>query len=157
VITKQDVKDASNGALALIGAGAVALIVFLIVGTMWIFGAGWFSNATANFRGNVAVHNQINANGSYRIAAYDHFFDLCTQVQTAETSTANDQDELKITTDQQRKLVLVSSITALKNSRADLIHQYNNDSQKSYTEGQFKSSKLPYQLDLTQENTTCIV
>lgn len=152
---KQDTKDGLSafGIALVVGVGAI--ILALIIGAVGIFGFGWLSNSTANFRGNVAKRNLVEANGSYRIAAYDHFFDLCQQVQAKEASITNVQDELKTAKDPQREVVLNASITALRNSRADLITQYNADSDKSYTEGQFKSSNLPYQLYVTQENTTC--
>lgn len=151
----QDVKDGARGLSLAVLVGIGVIVVALIIGLVGIFGFGWLSNSTANFRGEVSKRNLVEANGAYRIAAYDHFFDLCQQVQAKEASITNVQDELKTTTDQQRALILNASITALRNSRADLITQYNTDSDKSYTEGQFKSSNLPYTLVVSQENTVC--
>lgn len=151
----QDVKDGARGLSLAVLVGIGVIVVALIIGLVGIFGFGWLSNSTANFRGEVSKRNLVEANGAYRIAAYDHFFDLCQQVQAKEASITNVQDELKTTTDQQRALILNASITALRNSRADLITQYNTDSDKSYTVGQFKSSHLPYELNANQENTVC--
>lgn len=61
---------------------------------------------------------------------------------------------MKSNPDPQRKDVLYASIDGLRNNRADLITQYNTDSEKSYTLGQFKSSNLPYRLTLSKE-TEC--
>ena len=40
----------------------------------------------------------------------------------------------------------LANIAANQSVRAEGINQYNADASKSYTEGQFKSSRLPYQL-----------
>lgn len=152
---KQDMKDGAEGFGTVIVVGIGVIIAAIIVGLVGIFGFGWLSNTTANYRGEVSKRNLVEANGSYRIAAYNHFFDLCQHVQSDEASIANLQDELKTTKDPQRVEVLNASITALRNNRADAITQYNTDSDKSYTEGQFKSSNLPYTLVVSQENTVC--
>jgi hypothetical protein len=155
VSLKQNAKDgaaAFGGALA-IGVGIIVLTV--IIGLVGIFGFGWLSNSTANFRGEVSKRNMVEANGAYRIAAYDHFFDLCQQVQATEASISNTEDVLKTTTDAQLKTQYTANLLALRNNRADLITQYNADSDKSYTEGQFKSSNLPYELNVNKENTVC--
>lgn len=153
IFTKQDVKDGVSGLSAAVLVGIGVIVVALVVGLVGIFGFGWLSNATANFRGQVSARNQINGNGTYRIAAYDHFFNLCQQVQSDEVAINNDKDALKSTTDPQQKIVLQTGILALQNQRADLITQYNVDSTKSYTLGQFKSSNLPYRLTLEGNNT----
>lgn len=154
---RQFFKDASTATVVAIVASVLAVVVFITVGLVGVYGEGWFTDHTANRQGETQKKHLVEGNGQYRIAAYDHFFDLCTQVQSSEASIQNAEAELKTTTDQQRQTVLNASITALRNSRAQLIFQYNNDSEKSYTEGQFKSSQLPYRLDTTQENTQCTV
>jgi len=147
----------SRTAVLSVLAGVLLLIVCLVVGAMFVFGFGLFSNSTANFRGNVNQTNQIQGNGSYRIAAYDHFYNLCATVQTDEGSIAAVADELKTATDPQRKLVLDASLTSLRIKRIDDINQYNADARKDKTLGQFKASNLPYPLDPTQEKTVCTV
>lgn len=149
-------RELSAGATLVVIGGALALIVALVIAAMAVFGFGWFSNATANFRGNVAKNNLVQGNGNYRIAAYDHFFNLCQHVQSDEASITNAQDELKTSTNPQRQLVLNATITALRNDRADTITQYNADARKTYTLAQFRDSALPYQLDLTREQTSCV-
>lgn len=140
--------------IALIGA-ALGLVIILAIGVMAVFGLGWFQQSTANFRGETAKRNQVEANGALRVAAYDHFHDLCAAIQTDEASIVNLQDELKTADDPQRKLVLVASITALRNNRAEDINDYNADSAKSYTIGQFRSSDLPFRIEIKEEETTC--
>lgn len=152
---KQFFKDASTATVVAIVAGLLAIIVFLVVGFIGVYGYGWFTDHTADRSGRTQVKQQTNGNGQYRIAAYNHFYDLCASVQTDEASITNLQDELKTTTDPTRKAVLPASITGLKNKRADDINTYNADARKSYTLGQFRASDLPFQLDPTEDHTTC--
>lgn len=148
-------KDGIKAGGAVLAALLGLVVILLVIGLVGVFGLGWFTDTTADRTGKTQQEQQINGNGSYRIAAYDHFYDLCAQVQTEEQSIRNLQNELKTTTDATRKTVIPASITALENNRASDINQYNADARKSYTLGQFKSSDLPFQLDITEENTTC--
>ena len=153
------IKEASKGFIALIVGAFVVTIAGLLIASMSVFGWGLWSNATANFRGQVSARNQINGNGAYRIAAYNHFYDLCQQVQSKELSLHNLEQELATTTDPQRKLVLEASVDALRNSLADDITQYNADSRKTATAGQFRASDLPARIDpndiYSKEVTSC--
>jgi hypothetical protein len=150
-------KEFSKTALVLIGAAAVVLVVILAVSLMAVLGVGWFQRGTADFRGKVAATNQVRADGSYRIAAYDHFYDLCAGVQTDEARIKNTLDELKVTTDPTRKGVLLANLDAQRNKRSEDINQYNADAHKADTVGHFKASDLPYQLDPNKEETKCTI
>lgn len=133
--------------------GLIALIVGL--GFAGVYGQGWFTDKTANRQGETQKKNLVEGNGQYHIAAYNHFFDLCQQVQTKEVTIDELRNELKTHPDPQRVAVINASLTALVSSRADLVTQYNTDSEKSYTVGQFKSADLPYNLSLTKEHNVC--
>lgn len=152
---KQFIKDASAGLLALIAVFVIGLFLVIGMGIAAVYGHGWFVDHTADRSGRTQVKQQINGNGGYRIAAYDHFYDLCADVQTDESNISNTQSELKVTTDQGRKLQLLTNLGAQRNKRAGDINQYNADARKSATLGQFKASDLPYQLNLNEETTTC--
>jgi hypothetical protein len=123
---------------------AIAALVFAIGGTQWL---------TAPFRGAVDQRERTVADGGYRIASYDRFYNLCASIQAKEQSIANLQAEPSISPE--RSAQVVSSITALRNSRADLITTYNGDARKAGTAGQFRASDLPFQIDTSQETTTC--
>lgn len=131
-------------------AGLSLIAVFV---ALW-FGGILFSNATADFRGNASVINKTRASGNYRIAQYDHFFDLCAAVQSTEGQITAQKGEIPFATPT-RKAQIYENVDALTASRFSLIAQYNADARKSYTAGQFRSSDLPFHLDSTQETTTC--
>lgn len=130
---------------------ALAMAAGFIVGGLLIYGI-W--TLTADVRGKAAVHNRIHGDATYRIAQYDHFFDLCAGVQNREAAIRNAQEETK-TASQPRKEQLAAVITANRNERAELINQYNADASAAGTRGNFLASNLPYHLDLNSEETQC--
>lgn len=132
------------------GFGLLALI-FLIS----VYGFGFMQRETADFRGETGVIEDTQAESSYRIASYEHFYNKCSSVQSLESRITNMEDELSQVESEQRKTVLNASITASKNRRSQLINSYNADARKEGTMGQFRSSDLPYQLDESEEITTC--
>lgn len=145
---------AKTGGVAIL-VGVTALIVAVVLAAMWVFGWGWFSRATADFRGETNVTEQIHADGDYRITAYDKFFDLCAAVQSSESSIANLEAELETDPSDDRVEQLNASITAQRNNRSELITQYNADASKADTRANFLASDLPYQLDEDNEETQC--
>jgi hypothetical protein len=132
----------------------LVIIAMIVVALVGVFGFGWFQRTTADYRGKTEQIEQIQGDGSYRIAAYDNFYNLCAAVQSAEVSIDNVQRELDASPDAQRKVVLRATLTALKNNRASLIAQYNADARKEDTAGAFRASDLPYQIDM-KGDTTC--
>lgn len=120
------------------------LVALSLVGSVAGYALGWFA---APYQGKLQARQIIQGDGNYRIAAYDHFFNLCASVQTADSNIATQESLLaqfkKGGNDYNRTL---TNIGGLEATRADGINQYNADASKSYTVGQFKSSNLPYQL-----------
>lgn len=145
----RDIKDTLGvGLLCAIGVG----VVLLIIGGVLLV-----SRLTADFRGDTSVINKTRGSGNYRIASYDHFFDLCAAVQSTEGQIAAQEKEAANDAPPDRVTQIRQNVSALEASRFSLIVQYNADAAKSYTSGQFRSSQLPYHLDPTQETTTCTV
>lgn len=134
----------------IIASLAVLCIIYLIA----VYGFGFMQRETADFRGETGQIEDTQANSSYRISAYDDFYDSCASVKSIESKIENLVDELENAEEAQRKSILNTSITAAKNKRAELIESYNADARKEATRGQFKSSDLPYELDI-EEETTC--
>lgn len=135
----------------LVGVGVLIGIIAVVVGTM--FATGTISMLTAPFRGAVEAEEQIQS-GTNRIAAYDEFYDVCASVQADEDRLDNLRAERE-DADASRASQLDATITAVENSRAEKIRGYNADARKEYTDGQFRSSDLPYQLDVKEEETEC--
>lgn len=123
--------------------GAFLMILVLMGG---IYGAAYgFSWVVAPWQGKLQARQQINS-GNFRIAAYDHFFNICAAVQTDEAAIDALNQELKSTNDPKELTRIGINITGNQVARAGAINQYNVDARKDYTEGQFKDSDLPYQL-----------
>lgn len=133
-----------------LGIMASIAVLFLVS----VYGFGFLQRATADFRGETGQIEDTKANSDYRIAAYDSFYDSCASVKSLETKIKNAGEELEEVEESQRKTTLNTSITAMKNKRAELIESYNADARKEATRGQFKASDLPYELKI-EEETTC--
>jgi hypothetical protein len=125
---------------------AIVLVAGLVFGIRWI---------TAPAKGKLSAREQINS-GNYRIAAYDHFFNLCASIQTNEQALAASYSELS-TANGDDKGRIGTNITGQLIARNEAANQYNADARKGYTLGQFRSSQLPYQIPLYQKGqvTSC--
>lgn len=139
-----------NKLLAVITSLLLVAVIFIIA----VYGFGFLQRGTADFRGETGQIEQTKANSNYRISAYDSFYDSCASVKSLETKIKNVEEELEEVEESQRKTTLNTSITAMKNKRAELIESYNADARKEATRGQFKASDLPYELKI-EEETTC--
>lgn len=144
-----------------IGRGVIAfglvIVTLILLASMWVFGWGFFSRATADFRGETAQIEDTLADPDYRIAAYDHFFGLCTAVQNTEAQIRGQEGELEAEgVTEARKGQIQSNLAALRASRESLINEYNNDAGREATVGQFHASNLPDRLDSEKEKTECV-
>ena len=126
-----------------IGLGVIVLLAALVGGSLTL---RYFLAAPT---GAVEQSEQIRS-GSYRIAAYDHFFNLCATVQSNEAALDAQYEQLTVSTDQKDISRVQANIAGIKAERARNIYQYNQDARKDYTEGQFRDSKLPYQLPTSE-------
>lgn len=127
---------------------AILAVSALVAGAVW----GW-RYVTAPAAGKVSARQQINS-GAYRIAAYNHFFDVCAAVQTDESRLAAQRAELVGASPDDASRIR-ANIAGISSDRADAINEYNADAAKGYTLGQFRASGLPYRLDQTKEHTLC--
>lgn len=133
----------SKGKIAVYSILGFVVLIGVIVGG--IFLGGGISLFTADFRGHVNTVEQTKANAAFRIANYNHYFDLCQEVQTwkgtleiEQTSPTPDQDVMKMA----RRMIL------------DGVNQYNADARKEYTSAIMLDSSLPYQIS-TEGYTSC--
>lgn len=141
-----------------LGAGAIAAIVLgvLLVTGLAIFGANydnWLSSKTAEPRGQRAVRENTQANGAFRQAAYEEFFNLCSSAQTKQESIENLEEEKK-TASPDRVDNLNVSISALKNSLSEVVNDYNTRANE-YHRAQFLDAALPYPLN-TKDTIKCV-
>lgn len=143
----------SNHPVKLVGTiiGGSLIAIGLIIGIVVLSGGAQY--LTAPFRGAVDAQEQVQGSGSYRIAAYESFYNQCSSVQ-ADEDRLNNLEEEQETADESRSAQLDTTITAVKNSRAEKIREYNSDARQEATQGQFRDSDLPFELDVDSE-TTC--
>ena len=142
-------------ALKIVGLGILAILVVIGLSFGGIYVGGWIKRTTADWRGGTQQREQTVANADYRIASYDWYFDQCQSVVATERKIALQDDEIKHTKDANQKAVLRASVTALRNTREDLIAEYNANAMKEETFALFKSDDLPAQIDATNKETRC--
>lgn len=131
---------------------AVAIVCGLAL--MNVYGVAWFSKTTAETRGQTEVREQTVADGDYRIAAYDHFYDLDAEITTAQQTIANTCTELKDAS-AARAAELNAFLTPQRNRVLALVNDYNADASKAGTVGQFRASDLPYLIDINLGDLSC--
>lgn len=148
--TGDSVKDffKTTGGIVLacvVGLALVLALIFASLGISWI---------TAPFKGATEARNQTVGNGSYRIAAYDSFFDECATAKTIQQNLANTKQRLKQArkeNDQQAIYLQETNLQAQQNALNEAVNQYNADAHKADTKAHFLASTLPYTLYATQE------
>lgn len=117
--------------------------VLLVIAMVWgiAFGWGWI---TAGPTGQLEARQDI-LSGDTRIAAYNHFHNLCASIQGNEGQIDELEATLETISDEGRDRILVS-IAGVRGARHQAIAQYNADASKDYTIGQFRDLDLPYKL-----------
>lgn len=132
---------------------AFVIVAAISIGmTLFTGGVQW---VTAPFRGAVDEREQTVASGDYRIANKNHFYSMCSSVQSKEDSIRNLENERE-NASEDRQGRIDTSLVALENSRAELIREYNADSANELREA-LRSDKLPESLDIDNYNTECVV
>lgn len=139
-----------------IATAALVIATVLAVALMWVFGVGFFSKTTAETRGQTEARERTVADGAYRIAAYEQFFDLCTAVQNQEATIAALDLELATSPSASRVEQINATLTALRANRGALINEYNADARKEATVAQFHASNLPAELNTSTKETSCV-
>ncbi|MGW1436908.1 hypothetical protein ACWD7M_16860 [Streptomyces griseus] len=130
--------------------GLLTFLAFcLLVGVFFTF--RWI---TADIRGEASKREQTVANGAFRLATYEEFFDLCAAVQTSEQQLAALHTELDGKPGPDREERIRSSITAVTASRAESINTYNSKATQEHRTA-FQDANLPYTLDITTKETQC--
>ena len=127
------IKSIAIGIAALMSALAIMVVMWGIA-----FGWGWI---TAGPTGQLEARQDI-LSGDTRIAAYNHFHNLCASIQGNEGQIDELEATLETISDEGRDRILVS-IAGVRGARHQAIAQYNADASKDYTIGQFLDLELP--------------
>ncbi len=125
-----------------VGVVVGVLLLIMLVGVVTFAWAPW--------KGEREQRMMTEGSGSYRIAAYDSFYDQCGSIQAIEDQIVNMEADKSLP-----EAFKATNLLALKNQRATLIRQYNADASKADTRANFMASDLPYKIDSTQETTSC--
>lgn len=136
-------------------AGIVVLIVGLAFAFMAVFGVGFFQRTTAGFRGGTSAIEKTKGNGSFRIASYDAFFNLCNAVKAQEEKIPIAEKNVALFKGTDNEATAVANLSAIASERVTLINSYNAKAAGTATAGQFRASSLPFQIDPNQEVTQC--
>lgn len=111
--------------------------------------------ATADFRGTVERNERIQGDGDYRIAKYNQFYSLCSDIVAQQNTIENQEEALQMTDDPEQQEVYESGILAAKNSQDENIATYNSlATDTNDNASQFRDSGLPYQIE-DGEDVTC--
>jgi hypothetical protein len=124
--------------------GAVVILV-LVVGA-WAITVAW-----APWKGAGDVRKQTQGNASFRIASYNHFYDLCGQARTLQQNARITRVEIRKATTPDERYRQETNLQAQRNQLNELVNTYNQDARKTGTSGQFKASDLPFSLNTHQE------
>ncbi|QBI53472.1 hypothetical protein [Streptomonospora litoralis] len=134
--------------------GAVALLAIVALAAIAIYAFGGLARVTAGWRGEGEEIERTEADGDFRIAAYEEFYNLCTSVQDAEADIASLETELESDPPQARETQIQASLTAIRNTRAQAINDYNAAAAQEHR-AELRDSDLPERLDTDAEETTC--
>ena len=136
----------------------VLIGVLVILGLGVLIGGGLgLRYLLAEPKGIVEAEEKIQS-GSNRIDKYNHFFDTCAKAQEYQDKIAVQLDQLENADSKDEKESIRTRLSGLKGMFSDTVRSYNQDARKNYTAGQFRSSKLPYQLPTDwQKEVVCSV
>ena len=128
----------------IVGTVVGVILLLAVIG----FGIRWI---VAEPEGRLEAREQTVGNGTFRLAAYDHFFSLCTSAQADGDRIANLTAQQEATTDPVWRERLAVTITTVRNQQAATIREYNNDARRDYTVGQFRDSDLPFEIQANEQ------
>lgn len=136
--------------------GRILLVVGLGIGLIYgiIYVGGKIMSDTADFRGKVNQKERVKADGDYRIANYDMFYDLCGDIEAKNRQIENTEEQLRFV-DGENKDKLQGSKFALEQQKEEMVQDYNSRSASNGTRGQYRASDLPYKIDPEDKEISC--
>lgn len=168
---KDDMKESAIGCgifVALFGFLAVGLTALSIGGMAFGYAWDWY---TAPLKGAQDARQIIQADGEFRIDAYNTFYNACTSIEALERDVDLQISRLATAITDNEKRIINDSIVGIAAARDGAVARYNNDSHKQWTIAQFKSKALVYEISnpryltldpatgawKTGAKTTCVV
>lgn len=149
-------RDTARFSGKVILAWIAAVVFVLLMAFIVMIATGVFKKETADFRGDVKATEQVQADGRYRIQAYDKFFNDCASIQSKTQQIKQAEEDLALASgDPAAERDARTTLRALRNQRTEAINQYNIDARKAGTLGQFRDSALPYSISADAETVSC--
>lgn len=125
----------------------IILTLLGILGLTFIIGGPLvYKWTTAPTRGAVEQRERVQG-VDHRIQSYEHFYDLYANYESYKDTLQTQKDVMSETEDKSEKRKIRQNIAAIKSQMARVREQYNADSKKVKTMGQFKSWDLPKTLN----------
>lgn len=136
---------------------ATFIVLTIVIGSMAVFGFGLFQRSTADFRGETEAIERTQADGAFRIASYEWYFDQCAAIQAAEGRINAQLSELDgdPAPSEDRRERINTNLAAMRGQRDALIARYNQEARKEETTGAFRANDLPMQINVSNPTTTC--
>lgn len=132
----------------------VVILLLVVLTVVSVFAFGWGQRLTASFRGETAEREMTQADGRFRLATYEDFYQLCTAAQNSEAQIKSLEEELETDPPESRVTQINSSLTAVRASRASSINEYNSKAGQEHREA-FHSNSLPERLSINDGETKC--
>ena len=133
--------------------------MYIGIGVAVLFGAVYFWTSflqtTAEVRGETAQKERVVADGDYRIANYDWFYEQCSAIEAKNQKIQLLEEQIASTDDESQKAGYESGLLAEKTTRAELITDYNAKAASGGTRGQYRDAGLPKQIDPNDEEIQC--
>lgn len=123
-----------------------AIFGFVILGIYgMIYLTTQISMDTADRRGEAEKMEQVEAEGEYRVAQHDYFYNLCSDIKAKQQNIK----ELETLGGYDQEVV------ANRMKLNEMVSEYNTAASNNYTKGQFRADELPYQIDPDTEVEEC--
>ena len=139
-------------------AGYVGMIIGLVIAAVVgiIYVTGGIMSSTADFRGEVDERERVEADGGNRVAQHNEFFELCSDIQTANEQIKNFEDRLEMggLTDTQKRQ-LQDGLFATEQTKEGLVAKYNTRANNEDMQGLFRDSELPSHIDSDDMEVEC--
>lgn len=120
----------------------IGVLIAAIYGTTYFWAQ--YSKDTADVRGKTEKREQVESQGEYRVAKHDYFYHLCSDIKSK-------QQNIKLLRENGEKDAALANEIQLN----EMVNEYNTAASNNYTEGQFKSDELPYQINAEKEVESC--